>query len=479
MKKFTIIFSLLAFFLLSISSLMSQHLSKFEKWQHPTYFKGFCISDWNNFHESYVNQSEFNQLKATGANLVIIQTGGIKAVESPYGPGIWYSEDGYTIYWQDVLDDMVSFARNVNLQYVISVRSGPGRIDVAEDEGGTTVWTNDNEQQLYGEMLRDMASRYLPDTLFVGLDLTVEPNPYGEMAGESVEDLADALSSDGINVNEIYTLWINTVRTVAPNLPLMVQGVHWSNPAYFSLVEKQADNKIIYKPHCYNPFDFSHAEDPLSETYPGLFWSDATQNMETFNKSFLKESVYATVRAFEQTHNVPIIIGEFGLNLHQQGGDQYLSDIMSIAEEFGWHYSLWNWNNTETFNYPHFDQTHNTFYMDMISEYFSHSATKVENSEHEKLTTKKFRLLQNYPNPFNPETIIQYELAQSSFVEIAVYNLQGELISQLIRKNQTAGSYQLQWNGRNLKNLPVSSGVYVYRIKVGEFVSAKKMTLLR
>ncbi len=90
-----------------------------------------------------------------------------------------------------------------------------------------------------------------------------------------------------------------------------------------------------------------------------------------------------------------------------------------------------------------------------------------------------FKLFQNYPNPFNPETKIEYELPISSFVEITIYNLQGELITYLIKGNQTAGIYQLQWDGRNLKNFPVSSGVYLYQIKAGEFVSAKKMTLLR
>ena len=108
--------NLILLVLFTVSPFFAQQMSKFEKWQQSSYFKGFCISDWNNLHETYVSQEEFNDLKASGANLVIIQTGGINSVDAPYGPGIWYTDGGTTIYWQDVLDDMVGFARNAGLQ---------------------------------------------------------------------------------------------------------------------------------------------------------------------------------------------------------------------------------------------------------------------------------------------------------------------------------------------------------------------------
>ncbi|NOY57951.1 MAG: cellulase family glycosylhydrolase [Calditrichaeota bacterium] len=483
MRNFTAILFFITCFLIFTSLLVSQQLTKFEKWQQPSFFRGFCISDWNNLTDTYVSQAEFNQLKATGANLVIIQTGGFKAVNSPYGPSIWYSEPGYIIYWQDVLDDMVSFARNAKIQYVIAVRSGPGRVDVAEDEGGSTIWTNENEQQLYGEMLKEMANRYLPDTLFVGFDLTVEPNPHGELAGEPVEVLAQALASDGIDVNAIYSNWINAVRTVAPDLPLMVQGVHWSNPAYFSLVKKQPDNKIVYKTHCYNPFDFSHAEDPLSETYPGIFWSDALQDMAYFDKSFFMQTVFGVVKDFQQNHNVPVLIGEFGLNYPQNGGEKYLSDIMSIAENFGWHFSLWNWNNTESFNYPYFDQIYNTHYMDMISKYLNRSTTGVNSLKNSNTTVKEFRLQQNYPNPFNPETRIEYSLPGPAQVKITVYDVNGHLVRNLVSGQQTAGIHSVKWDGRDNNGNKVVSGIYFYHFKARGrrqgFSQTNKMILMK
>jgi len=90
-----------------------------------------------------------------------------------------------------------------------------------------------------------------------------------------------------------------------------------------------------------------------------------------------------------------------------------------------------------------------------------------------------FELSQNYPNPFNPETVIEYHLPKSSFVEIAIYNLQGQRITTLLRKYQNVGFYQLLWDGRNTKGQLVASGVYVYQLKAGDLVSVRKMMLLR
>lgn len=429
---------LILFFFCTISSLFSQSMSKFEKWQQPSFFKGFCISDWNNLTETYVAQQEFIDLKATGANLVIIQTGGFTAVNSPYNAAIWDTDGSTVIYWRDVLDDMVGFARNAGLQYVIAVRSGPGRIDVAEDEGGSTIWTNQQEQRLYGQMLKEMAARYLPDDLFVGMDLDVEPNPHGELAGEPVADLAAALAADGTDMNAIYSIWIDSVRTVAPDLPLMVQGVHWANPAYFSLVKKQADEKIVYKTHCYNPFDYSHAESPFAETYPGNFWSDATQNMEDFNRVFFDTAVLSEVKKFQTTHAVPILMGEFGIAWPQNGGEQYLSDLMSIAEKYGWHWSLWNWNNTPDFHYP---------------------------------------------NPFNPTTTIRFSVSavnlKSEKVKLQIYDLRGRLVRSFPGHSLPAGTESVVWDGKNDTGRLMASGIYLYELTLGEMKVRRKMMLLR
>ena len=87
---------------------------------------------------------------------------------------------------------------------------------------------------------------------------------------------------------------------------------------------------------------------------------------------------------------------------------------------------------------------------------------------------QKFSLEQNYPNPFNPSTKISYSIPQKSFVTIKVFDLLGSEISQLINEEKETGRYELDFNAVDL-----SSGVYFYKIEVGDFSEIKKMVLLR
>ncbi|MBU1678783.1 MAG: T9SS type A sorting domain-containing protein [Bacteroidetes bacterium] len=85
-----------------------------------------------------------------------------------------------------------------------------------------------------------------------------------------------------------------------------------------------------------------------------------------------------------------------------------------------------------------------------------------------------FELSQNFPNPFNPTTKINYQLQKNSFVSVHIFDLLGSKIASLVNKEQTAGNYQIDFNGSGL-----SSGVYFYRLHAGDFVEIKKMMLAK
>ncbi len=86
----------------------------------------------------------------------------------------------------------------------------------------------------------------------------------------------------------------------------------------------------------------------------------------------------------------------------------------------------------------------------------------------------RFNLYQNYPNPFNPTTHISFDLPKSAFVELSIYNSNGQLVDRLISENRTAGTHQINWNGVNH-----SSGLYYFKIKAGDFLDMKKMILIK
>lgn len=107
---------------------------------------------------------------------------------------------------------------------------------------------------------------------------------------------------------------------------------------------------------------------------------------------------------------------------------------------------------------------------------------KIENVtavEEDVVPVGKFELHNNYPNPFNPSTTIRYELAENSNVELHIYDVLGNHIKTLVDENQSAGNYTISWDGRNNLDVQVSSGIYFYQIKAGDYSDNKKMALLR
>lgn len=88
-------------------------------------------------------------------------------------------------------------------------------------------------------------------------------------------------------------------------------------------------------------------------------------------------------------------------------------------------------------------------------------------------------LSQNYPNPFNPKTTIFYMLPKYNFVNITIYDVAGKIVKTLVNSEQDPGQKFVNWNSENMKNELVSSGMYIYVIKVGDFIDSKKMMLIK
>jgi hypothetical protein len=87
---------------------------------------------------------------------------------------------------------------------------------------------------------------------------------------------------------------------------------------------------------------------------------------------------------------------------------------------------------------------------------------------------KLFKLYDNYPNPFNPVTKIKFDIPQTGFVKLKVYDITGKEVASLINGELKAGTYEYQFNAVNL-----SSGVYFYRIEAENFTDIKRMMLVK
>lgn len=86
----------------------------------------------------------------------------------------------------------------------------------------------------------------------------------------------------------------------------------------------------------------------------------------------------------------------------------------------------------------------------------------------------RYDLAQNYPNPFNPATSIEFSIAKPEFVTLTVYDITGRQAATIIKQQLAAGKYIVNYNASVL-----SSGVYFYKISAGDFVSIKKMVLIK
>jgi photosystem II stability/assembly factor-like uncharacterized protein len=97
--------------------------------------------------------------------------------------------------------------------------------------------------------------------------------------------------------------------------------------------------------------------------------------------------------------------------------------------------------------------------------------------EEHNITPEHYHLSQNYPNPFNPKTSISFEISQTKNmvdVKLLVYDILGRIVGTLVNETKKPGRYTVKYDASHL-----SSGLYFYQLKAGDFVSTRKMLLVK
>lgn len=133
------------------------------------------------------------------------------------------------------------------------------------------------------------------------------------------------------------------------------------------------------------------------------------------------------------------------------------------------------------FYFEYQDNSGSTFREPVINNYrFTYGGQVIDNvltdlREDERIPST-FSLAQNYPNPFNPETNITYTINRPEFVSLKVFDLLGREVTTLVNEFKQPGVYTSQFS---IGNSALSSGVYFYTLKAGDFVQSKKMLVLK
>jgi hypothetical protein len=93
----------------------------------------------------------------------------------------------------------------------------------------------------------------------------------------------------------------------------------------------------------------------------------------------------------------------------------------------------------------------------------------------------RFELFQNYPNPFNANTVIHYcfNAARPTHTTLKIYNILGKEVRELVNTRQSSGNYVIIWDGKNNSGKEVTSGIYFYQLKAGNFTETKKLVLIK
>ena len=94
--------------------------------------------------------------------------------------------------------------------------------------------------------------------------------------------------------------------------------------------------------------------------------------------------------------------------------------------------------------------------------------------------------LYNYPNPFNPSgagrspsTTISFNIPETGDIKLEVFNIKGQKVKTLIDCYSAPGKYEVIWDGKDDNGKQVSSGVYFYKMKAGDYTSVRKMLLMK
>lgn len=281
------------------------------------------------------------------------------------------------------------------------------------------------------------------------------------------------------------------------------------------LIQYIKDNKLKNVFRITNEFDFKDRLIlSITETWADSFWINKVKAMYEYHSQDLTNNFL--IQEWQENNWVNYWLGNYYYNDNWELSSivvkKWISGVWTNNIKTSFTYSnveskaielIQTWNSIAWINYQQFSYYYNknNFFIRGICEYFEtkwwvpgdgiiHISNPDGFSEH--LSAKEvlayytnsldsgqphlsdYTLYQNYPNPFNPSTNIKFQIPNSSYVLLKVYDILGREIATLVNEPKSAGNHTAEWNATNF-----SSGVYIYKITAGEFSDVKKMLLLK
>ncbi len=186
---------------------------------------------------------------------------------------------------------------------------------------------------------------------------------------------------------------------------------------------------------------------------------------------FMERAIPVTGRVLDSKLLSPIEAEIEILNINFIAGEKLKSD-----KSFG-RYNLFlpEGNYTVRFSAPDYISVEKNIYTsDLETTEFNIPMDRISSVTEKLNIPKNFFLAQNYPNPFNPTTTIEYSVAKEGLVNIAVFNVLGQKVADLVNEIKTVGNYKVNFNATNL-----TTGAYYYKLTSGNYTITRKMQLIK
>jgi len=310
------------------------------------------------------------------------------------------------------------------------------------------------------------------------------------------------------NVTEMRVLlayhqtFINAVRATGGNnssRTLIIQGpstdIDKTNSLMKTLPNDSIADRLMVEIHYYTPWQFCGLTEDADWGKMFYYWgknyhstTDASRNA-TWGEESAMDNYFNLMKTKFVDEGIPVILGEYGVVKRTLSGEsdqelhlasrlhfyQYMvkSAVSKGLIPFNWDTGPYG-NNTMGIFDRNTGEAVDRDLLDAIMQGVDSAATDIPDEGTGAGLPTGFRLEQNYPNPFNPATVIRWQLAVGSHVNLSIYNILGQKVVTLVNRKQNAGNHSVLFNASSL-----AGGLYFYRLEAGLNHETKKLLLIR
>lgn len=243
-------------------------------------------------------------------------------------------------------------AQEQGSKVVLTVLSLPGNRwrQFNNRQNDDRIWQDYSYHEQSAQFWKDLATRLKDHPAVVGYNLVNEPHPETESGYNNFWDLDyskwySQVENTAADLNKLYETIVEAIRMVDKDTPIILNSGLYATPWAFEYLKPINDENVLYAFHMYEPYEMTsqNRRKGFEYEYPGKVKVGEQQTEKMFNKEALKDFLQP-VDQWAKDHNIPanrIIAEEFGINRMVKGADQYLSDLISIFDEYGWHWAFY------------------------------------------------------------------------------------------------------------------------------------------